>query len=194
MVLGLAMLAPPARAWELRLPLEELIDRSFMVDVRDWATAPTVVLALEGRARRVGALPREDLEALDAQWRAERRESEQPLIASVLSSPVSSYLTAIQAASVGLYSAIVVMDANGLNIGQSVTTPGYWQGETPAFQGSFAAGPGAVYLAEPAYHDGSRTWRVWLAMAIDNDGGPPLGAVSLEVNLTELERQILGDG
>lgn len=176
----------------LSVPVEALVDAAFIADVRDWAAAPVVVLALEGRAARVGRLEPAEIDALDRQWRAERTVSDQPLITSVLASPVSSYLTRIQAASIGLYTEIFVMDANGLNIGQSAVTSDYWQGDEAKFQKTFGAGAGAVFLDAPEFHDGSRTWRAQLNMTIDDPSGAPAGAVTVEINLSELERRIHG--
>jgi hypothetical protein len=43
-----------------------------------------------------------------------------------------------------------VMDAKGLNVGQSDVTSDYWQGDEAKWQKTYGAGPGVVFV------DGSR--------------------------------------
>jgi len=182
--------AGPAKAEQpLTMPIDALVTDEFVADVRQWATAPVILGALSGRAERVGTLPQDEIDALDKQWRAERESDDQPLITSVLSGPVSSYLTRIQANSVGVLTEIFVMDSNGLNVGQSGITSDYWQGDEGKFQKTYGAGAGAFFIDEAEFHDGTRTWRAQLNMTLDDLGGKPAGAITVEVNLTELERR-----
>src|SRR3546814_5309072 len=77
------------------------------------------MMTLEASNARYLGLDQAGIQALDQQWVAEREVEDQPLITAVLSSPLSSYLTRIQADSQGLFTAIFVMDRSGLNAGQS---------------------------------------------------------------------------
>src|SRR3546814_7012055 len=86
------------------------------------------------------------IQALDQQWVAEREVEDQPLITAVLSSPLSSYLTRIQADPQGLFTAIFVMDRSGLNAGQSAITSDFWQGDEAKFQKTFQVGPDAIFV------------------------------------------------
>ncbi len=173
----------------LTLPVSELVTPAFVQDVRKWATAPVVVSALVGRDKRSGILTQGDIDALDKQWRAEREVDDQPLITSVLANPLSSYLIRVQANSIGLFTEIFVMDKNGLNAGQSSITSDYWQGDEGKFQKTFDVAPDAVFIDEAEFHDGTRTWRAQLNMTITNPQGTSIGAITVEVNLTELERR-----
>lgn len=173
----------------LSMSVGELVTDGFIADVRKWATAPIVVSALTGRKNLYGKLPQEDIDLLDKQWRAEREVDDQPLITSVLANPLSSYLIRIQSNSVGLFTEIFVMDTNGLNTGQSAVTSDYWQGDEGKFQKTFDVGPNAVFVDEAEFHDGTKTWRAQLNMTVTDPQGVALGAITVEVNLTELERR-----
>jgi hypothetical protein len=183
---------PAAQAAEpLNLSVDQMITADFITEVRQWATAPVVVSALKGRNDLYGRLSQDEIDALDKQWRAEREVDDQPLITSVLANPLSSYLIRVQANSVGLFTEIFVMDTNGLNAGQSAVTSDYWQGDEGKFQKTFDVGQNAVFVDEAEFHEGTQTWRAQLNMSVTGPQGALLGAITVEVNLTELERRVL---
>ena len=188
--LGWATPAVSADPAPLTMQVSEMVTPAFIEDVRKWATAPVVVSALIGRQKLSGKLKQEDIDILDKQWRAEREVDDQPLITSVLANPLSSYLIRVQANSVGLFTEIFVMDTNGLIAGQSSITSDYWQGDEGKFQKTFDVGPDAVFVDEAEAHDGTKTWRAQLNMTITDPQGTSIGAITVEVNLTELERRI----
>lgn len=192
LVLAALAWATPVQSAEepLKVSVDRLVTDEFIQEVREWATAPVIISALKGRVATAGKLSESDIKALDDQWRAERESEDQPLITSVLSGPVSSYLTRIQARSVGLYSEIFVMDQNGLNVGQSAITSDYWQGDEGKFQKTFGVGNDAVFVDEAEFNGDTYSWRAQLNMTI-SDGGEKLGAITVEINLTEVERRLL---
>src|SRR3546814_13418213 len=104
------------------------------------------MMTLEASNARYLGLDQAGIQALDQQWVAEREVEDQPLITAVLSSPLSSYLTRIQADSQGLFTAIFVMDRSGLNAGQSAITSDFWQGDEAKFQKTFRVGPDAISI------------------------------------------------
>ena len=192
LVFGALIWVKPASSAEqpLKVSVDRLITSEFIEEVRTWATAPVIISALKGRVASAGKLSESDIKALDDQWRAERETDDQPLITSVLSGPVSSYLTQIQARSIGLYSEIFVMDQNGLNVGQSAITSDYWQGDEGKFQKTYGVANDAVFVDEAEYNGDTYSWRAQLNMTI-SDGGEKLGAITVEINLTEVERRLL---
>ena len=106
----------------------------------------------------------------------------------MLSSPLSGYLTRIQANSLGLYSEIFVIDAKGLNAGQSAITSDYWQGDEAKWQKTFKVGHDAVFIDDPEFNKETGTWRAQLNMTLAKDGNA-IGSLTVEINLTELERR-----
>lgn len=157
-------------------------------DIRAWVSSPVVLLTLDARNRRGKDLDEKTILDLDKQWRAERKAADQPLIAAVLSSPLSAYLTKIQAQSLGLYTEIFVMDAKGLNAGQSAVTSDYWQGDEAKFQKTFPVAADAVFIDAPEVSKETGTENVQVNMTIA-DGGKAAGAITVEINLTELRRR-----
>lgn len=167
---------------------DSVIPTKLIDEIRGWSASPVVLLTLEASNTRHDGLTEPKIIELDKQWRAERKTDDQPLITAVLSSPLSSYLTAIQAASLGLYSEIFVMDNKGLNAGQSAITSDFWQGDEAKFQKTFPKGPTAIFIDDPEMNDETGTERVQVNMSI-TDGIDTVGTVTVEVNLTELRRR-----
>jgi len=170
-------------------PSTSLLDQDAIQQIREWLKNPVVEMSIKAQNERYVSLPQEQVDNLDKQWRAERKSEDQPLIAATLSSPLSSYLIQIQAASGGLFTEIFVMDAKGLNVGQSAITSDFWQGDEAKFQKTFPNGVDAVFIDEPEFHEDSKTWRTQVNLTVSGSDQEKIGAVTVEYNLTELARR-----
>jgi len=168
---------------------EQLIDATVISAVREWLANPVVEISVKGQNKRNQNLSQADIDAVDKEWRTEREAEDQPIIAAVLTNPLSGYLTQIQARSGGLYSEIFVMDAHGLNVGQSAITSDFWQGDEAKFQKTYPQGATAVFIDEAEYNEAADNWRSQLNMTLADSAGVPMGAVTIEINLTELARR-----
>lgn len=166
-----------------------LITDDVIRDIREWLANPVVELSISSQNRLRKDMTQEQIDAADLQWRAEREADDQPLVAAILTNPLSSYLTQIQARSGGLFAEIFVMDAVGLNVGQSSITSDFWQGDEAKFQNTYPNGPDAVFIDEAEYNEDSDSWRTQLNMTMSNADREPIGAVTVEVNLNELARR-----
>ncbi|MFT6557179.1 hypothetical protein [Sneathiella sp.] len=190
-ILSAALLSLPAQLAfaDETAPSTSLITEVAISNARTWLANPVVRVSIDSQNKKYSAIDQSTIDDLDKQWRKERTEKDQPLIAATLSSPLSNYLLQIQAASVGLYTEMFVMDAKGLNVGQSSITSDFWQGDEAKFQKTFPKGSGQIFIDEPEYHEGSKTWRAQVNMTISNNDDKPIGAVTIEYNLTELQRR-----
>ncbi|RCK53744.1 hypothetical protein TH25_04350 [Thalassospira profundimaris] len=168
---------------------QDLIDNSVISEVRTWLANPVVEISVKGQNARNVTMSQAEIDAADKQWRAERESEDQPLIAAVLNNPLSGYLTQIQARSGGLYSEVFVTDMHGLNVGQSSITSDFWQGDEAKFQKTYPNGAGAVFIDEAEYIEAVDNWRAQLNMTVSDSAGKPMGAVTVEINLTELARR-----
>lgn len=177
---------PPSPAPDVK----SLITADFIASTREWLSHPIVALSIKAQTAKRGAITQANIDALDQQWRAERKADDKPLISSTLSAPLSVYLLRIQAESTGLYYEIFVTDANGLNVGQSAVTSDYWQGDEAKFQKTFSVAPDAVFVDEPEWDEALKIWRAQLNLTVtDAHDGKSIGAATVEVNLTELQRR-----
>lgn len=168
---------------------EQLVTEDFVAKIREWIEAPVVRMAVESQNERLGDMSQDEIDALDQQWRAETEAEKQPLIASVLFNPLSTYLTRIGMDSIGLFTEIIVTDKNGLNVGQSGITGDFWQGDEAKYLKTYAVGPNQIFIDDPEVHSELALWRAQVNMTIHNDAGEPIGAATVEVNMTELARR-----
>lgn len=179
----------PAPAWAAPAT-DGLITEGLIAELRAAMASPVSLLLVRAQNSRHKGLSQDSIDALDKQWRAERKSDTQPLVAQLYGNPLSAYLTRFQADSAGLYTEIFIMDAVGLNVGQSAVTSDYWQGDEGKWQKTFLVGPDAVFIDEPEFNDDTRTWRVQVNLSIaDPDSGAAIGAATVEINLTELARR-----
>ena len=168
-----------------------IITPEFVNELRQQLVQPVTILSVHASNKRHAGVQQAEIDALDNAWKTEAKSDDQPLIAEILSSPLSSYLLYTQAKSAGLFTEVFVMDKFGLNVGQSSVTSDYWQGDEDKFQKTFQVGPDAVFIDEPEYHDETRTWRVQVNLTIvDPSSKAAVGAATAEINLTELQRRL----
>ncbi len=182
------VLSSEARAQQ-DAPSVSIIDAKAIQEIRDWLKNPVVEMSIAAQNKKYKQLAQEEIDKLDKQWREERKSEDQPLVAAILSNPLSNYLTQIQAASGGLFTEIFVMDANGLNVGQSAITGDFWQGDEAKFQKTFPNGPDAIFIDEAELNDETKTWRAQVNLTVNDQNNTPIGAVTVEYNLTELARR-----
>jgi len=117
----------------------------------------------------------------------EAESIDQPFIDEVLEKPLSVYLADVQNASGGLFTEIFVMDAKGLNVGQSDVTSDYWQGDEAKWQQTYSAGEGAVHISEQEEDDSTQTLQSQVSVpVVDPESGDVIGAVTFGVNVDSL--------
>ena len=168
----------------------KLITPDVIAAVKKLLGQPVTVISIGASNDGHAKIDQAGIDALDKEWKAETKAEKQPLIAEMLSSPLSNYLLYLQAQSAGLYTEMFVMDDKGLNVGQSSVTSDYWQGDEGKYQKTFQVGPEAIFIDEAEFNDGDKTWRAQLNFTVvDPQSGKPIGAATIEMNLTELERR-----
>ena len=186
---ALCALVSPASAETAKPEINRLITPEVIQEMRQSVETDIVRISVGAQNDRLQKLPQEQIDALDAQWRAERESDDKPLIAATLSNPLSVYLTRLQGKSLGLYAEIFVMDHNGLNVGQSSITGDFWQGDEAKFQKTYDVSGDALFVDEPEWDEDNKIWRGQVSFTL-TDNGKSIGAVTMEVNLTELERRV----
>jgi hypothetical protein len=168
-----------------------IISPDVIAEMRERIIQQVTILSITAANEAHAGVDQATIDQMDASWRSEAESDDQPFIAEILSSPLSNYLLYIQAGSAGLYTEIFVMDKFGLNVGQSSVTSDYWQGDEDKFQKTFAVGPDAVFIDEAEFHDETKTWRTQVNLTVvDPSTKESIGAVTIEFNLTELQRRL----
>lgn len=151
------------------------------------ATAPEVIAALVEHNRAHAGLDQEGIDRLDMAWKAEVASIDQPTIDAVMDNPLSKFLVAQQEASGGLFTEIIVMDARGLNVGQSELTTDLWQGDEDKWTATFGKGPGSLHISDIVQDESTQVVQSQISMPVIDPGtGKPIGAITVGVNIERL--------
>jgi len=143
-----------------------------------------VVQAIRAQNLAYQSISEQHIQTLDQTWRRETESRQQPWISKTLTTPLSLYLRQLCDDSRGLYTEIFVMDAHGLNVGQSSPTSDYWQGDEAKWQKTFLLGPNAVYIGEVDQDESTQVFQAQLSFTLtDPDNQTPIGAATVGVNL-----------
>lgn len=190
MLAGLCLFSSAAVADPTPPDVLSLIDAAAIAEFRGWLDHPVVEITVMDQNQRHQGVSQSTIDALDQQWRGERGQPDQPLIAQTIARPLSTYLTRLQAWSGGLITEVFIVDRYGLNVGQSAITSDYWQGDEAKFTETVPHGPTALFIDEAEFHEPTGTWRAQVNLSIPSDNGQQaIGAMTVEINLTELARR-----
>jgi hypothetical protein len=144
------------------------------------ANAPEVVGAVQEQNAANAGLTPDQIEALDRQWRAERKANGGPLTNAKMFNPTSQFLKGFKTAANGPLVEIFIMDNKGLNVAQTDPTSDYMQGDEDKWQKTFGAGPWMTFVDKPEEEDGKKTVQVSTTL-VDNDVA--IGAMTVSIDL-----------
>jgi hypothetical protein len=154
--------------------------------VRDWLSDPLIVSTLKAQNASTAALTEADIRAIDAEWIREIDRTNHPLIDKVLATPLSRFLKDKEEAASGSITEIFVMDAKGLNAGQSGVTSDYWQGDEEKFRRSFGAGPHGIFVDIARKDESTQVLQSQVSITIVDEAQRPIGAITVGINLDQL--------
>lgn len=169
--------------------VQKMITPAVIEEMRKWIDTEIVQVSVGAQNATKSDLAQEKIDELDKMWRAEQEAADKPLIAATLSNPLSVYLARMQGRSLGLYAEIFIMDQNGLNVGQSSVTSDFWQGDEDKFQKTYDVADDALFIDEPEWDDEAKIWRNQVSFTLTDAAKAKIGAVTVEINLTELQRR-----
>ena len=161
------------------------IQRDVVPQVRSWLSDAKVVSAVNSQNMRHAGLTQGDVDRLDKQWRAEAKAGGGDLVNKVAGNSLSTWLKGKKDGAGGKIAEIFIMDAKGLNVGMSDTTSDYMQGDEGKHQKTFGAGADAVFIDEVEFDESSGAFQSQLSATI-SDGGSPIGAITVGVNVEKL--------
>lgn len=181
----LAVMAPMASAEQPHVaPIKAYVES----ELRQKVSNARVVSAIMAQNREHARLRQSEIDSLDKQWRAEVNAGSGPLTAKLLSKDLSRYLGTVQRDSRGLITEVFVMDAKGLNVGQSTLTSDYWQGDEAKWKKTFGSGKDTIFVDEIEVDESTQALQSQVSFSIvDPDTGEIIGAVTAGINLELLD-------
>jgi hypothetical protein len=179
-----AIVAGPALAADEReAELRSLVHERILPIVRESIVVDSVKVQNQANL----TLNAQAIRRLDKIWRDEVKRAGGALINEVLANPLSRFLKRVEEDNDGLFNKIYVMDAKGLNVGQSEMTPDYWQGDEGKWQKTFLAGRGAIRISKVKFDDKTNKRKARITVTIvDPKTDRVIGAMSFGINVDEL--------
>lgn len=168
-------------------PHVEPIKEFVAAEVMPWLTDATVIEAIKAQNAKNASLSADEIDKLDKTWRSETDAADKPMIDNVMSNELSAYLADKKNAASGMITEIFVMDAKGLNVGQSDVTSDYWQGDEAKWKKTYLVGPSAIFVDEIEEDESTQTLQSQVSIAIvDPANGKPIGAITIGVDVSAL--------
>jgi hypothetical protein len=155
-------------------------------NVMSWLSDPTVIAAIQEQNERHTGMSTDQINELDQAWRAQTEGGDRPLIDEVLGNELSAFLADRKNESSGMITEVFVMDNVGLNVGQSDVTSDYWQGDEAKWQQTYEVGAGAIFVDEIETDESTQTLQSQVSIAITDESGAAIGAVTLGINVSAL--------
>lgn len=155
-------------------------------DVRSWLSEPIIIETLKAQNAANAGLGMPEIKAMDNEWRDEINKPSHPLIDRVLATPLSGFLKKKENEAAGAITEVFVMDARGLNAGQSGLTSDYWQGDEEKFVRSFKVGAAAMFVDDARKDESTQMLQSQVSITIVDENNKPIGAITVGVNLDQL--------
>ncbi|NBB82652.1 MAG: hypothetical protein GVY28_04535 [Alphaproteobacteria bacterium] len=175
--------AVPATANEFEPQLRDLVE----TQVRGWLGEATLVDAVKAQNDAHAGISDADIDGMDQQWRAEAEAGGGALIDEKMGHDLSAWLAEVKNGSDGLFTEIFVMDAHGLNVGQSDVTSDYMQGDEAKWQETYLVGADAVFVDELEFDESTNAFQSQVSATVaDPATGDPIGAITVGVNVEKL--------
>lgn len=177
-------LATPVLAIDAAAALGAFVDDN----VVGWALSPPVIDAIKAQNAEHAGLTQDDIDALDATWRAEIGSTDMPTVSSVVDNATSAFLREQVAAQNGAITEVFIMDNRGLNVAASGATSDYWQGDEDKFNATFGVGPEGRHFSEIEKDESTQTYQAQASFAIaDPDTGEVIGAMTVGIDAAALQ-------
>lgn len=182
-VVTLYMLATPGQEDVYRVPLRAYAEEQLST----WLENDQLIEAIRQQNAAHANLTQADIDQLDLDWRAQRKEASKPLIDDLLGRPASEWLRGQQADTANFVTEVFAMDNHGLNVAQSVETSDYWQGDEAKWQQTYGNGSGDIHISEVEYDDSTGSYQSQVSMPItDPATGELIGAITFGINVQSL--------
>ncbi|MDA0782604.1 MAG: hypothetical protein PQ612_08445 [Rickettsiales bacterium] len=155
-------------------------------EMKLWLKNDIVIKALKKQNEKNELLSQTDKKILNDTWMGERRKNKRPLTDRVLENDLSNFLKIKQKESQGLFTEIIIIDAYGINAGQSMISDDYWQGNNEKWTKTLGSRSYGTYISDLAFDYNTEFFQVEVAfIATLND--EPIGVVYAGIDVEQLE-------
>lgn len=155
-------------------------------NVRGWISDPIIINAVKAQNAANVHITKAEITAMDNEWVRETNQPSRPMIDKAMATRLSRFLKEKEELAGGTITEVIVMDAMGLNAGQSGITSDYWQGDENKFIKSFEKGPSAVFVDDARKDESTQMLQSQVSITLVDENRKPIGAITIGVNLDQL--------
>ncbi len=154
--------------------------------VRPMVEDSIVVKAIEEQNTKFGDVSEMDMRVLDETYRAEVAQGDFQMVKVLMAKPVSHYLKSKQDDSQGTILEFFVTDNHGLNVGQSIVTTDYWQGDEDKFLQTFGRGTRDIYISRAERDESTQLLETQASFVVTDGAGKPIGMATVTIAIDAL--------
>jgi len=126
------------------------------------------------------------MRVLDDTYRSEVDQHHLHMVKLLLDRSVSHYLKARQDASQGAIVEFFVTDSHGLNVGQSIITADYWQGDEEKYLRTFANGSREVFIDRAERNESTQILETQASFVVMDEENRPIGVATVTIAIDAL--------
>lgn len=180
---GLVACVFPARAEPAYVPLvRDYVEQR----IRPLVETPLVLSAIAEQNAKFVNVSEMDMRVLDEAYRSEIGQDHLQMVKLLLDKSVSHYLKARQDASQGAIVEFFVTDAHGLNVGQSIITADYWQGDEEKYLKTFANGSREIFIDRAERNESTQMLETQASFVVLDEADRPIGVAIVTIAIDAL--------
>ena len=148
-----------------------------------WGKNPTLIQAV--KTQNAENLTLDTIKKRDKVWR--ETSGVDDMMKGMMESAAAKAMYGMEK-SEPFYTELFLMDNQGANVAMTNKTSDYWQGDEAKFQKSYNNGAGAIHIGDVEFDESAQAYLVQVSVPVV-DGDKVIGAITIGVNLDELEAQ-----
>lgn len=148
----------------------------------EWGNNPVLVAAVKEQNAKGMSL--DSIKDMDKAWMDTTGIND--TMRDMMNNPAAKELAKLESSAPYL-TELFLMDNQGANVAMTNKTSDFWQGDEAKFTDSFANGSGAVHIGKVKFDKSAQAYLVQISVPV-MDGGQAIGALTVGVNLDELEK------
>ncbi len=178
-VLGVVVFAAvPTQAEEAPDSIKQLA-----LTLESWGRNPVLIAAVEAQNAKGQTL--DQIKQRDGEWR--ETSGVDDFMRSLIENEAAAELARMEASEPYFFE-LFLMDNQGANVAMTNKTSDYWQGDEAKFIESYKGGEGALHISEVEFDESAQAYLVQISVPV-MDGDSAIGAMTIGVNVDELETQ-----
>ena len=173
----------PVRAEPAYIPLvRDYVEKQ----VRPMVETPLVLKAIAEQNAKFGNVSEMDMRVLDETYRSEVDQHQLHMVTLLLDKSVSNYLKTRQDASQGAIVEFFVTDSHGLNVGQSIITADYWQGDEEKYLRTFADGSREIFIDRAERNQSTQMLETQASFVVIDEEDKAIGVATVTIAIDAL--------